>query len=259
MQESCPYIDTHIHLNLDVFENDLDTVIKRARGAGVDRMITIGTDLQSSRASVLIAERYPEVWAAVGIHPHESACADQNDPDEIALLTRHPRVVAIGEIGLDYYYDHSPRDIQQSLFQVQMKMARQLHMPVIIHAREAMDDAIEAIDASGPSPWKGVFHCFSGTLEDVSKVLKRGFHLSFTGVVTFKNFKQADTVKAVPIRRLLLETDAPFMTPVPHRGKRNEPVYLPYTAQWIADTYEIPLETLVNTCTQNALSLFRWE
>lgn len=252
-------IDTHLHLNLDPFKDDRDAVIDRAREAGVTRMITIGTDLESSRASVALAEQYPEVWAAVGIHPHESARAGENDMREIETLARHPRVAAVGEIGLDYFYDYSPRDIQQSIFSQQLERAGEWHLPVIVHVREAMQDAIRVIDAAGSGPWEGVFHCFGGNADDVPRILERGFHLSFTGVVTFKNFKRVDAVKAVPLHRLLLETDAPFMTPVPHRGKRNEPVYLIHTARWMANAMDIPLKILIQTTAQNALSLFKWD
>ncbi|MBN2104433.1 TatD family hydrolase [bacterium] len=252
-------IDTHVHLDQDLFNEDLDEVIKRARNAGVSRMITVGTDLKSSRDSVTIADRFPEVWAAVGVHPHEAARTCGSDLSEVEKLISHPKVVAIGEIGLDYYYHYSPPDVQQFLFSQQLKIARRFDLPIIIHVREAMEDAIKVIDSSGSAPWSGVFHCFSGTSEEVPKVLERGFHLSFTGVVTFKNYKNTDAVRAVPINRLLLETDAPYMTPVPHRGKRNEPSYILYTAHMIADILGVSFETLMVSSYKNALTLFGLE
>jgi len=253
------YIDTHIHLDLKPFAQDLEEVLRNARKAGVDRMITVGTDLNSSRASVALAEKHRMLWAAAGIHPHEAANAEATHLTEIERMTRHPRVVAVGEIGLDYHYDFSPRHIQKKLFLQQLKMSRRFNLPAIIHVREAMEDALEIIDTSGEPPWRGVFHCYGGTAEEVPEVLSRGFHISFTGVVTFKNFKHADAVKAVPLDRLLLETDAPYMTPVPHRGKRNEPVYLPYTAVWIANTLNMDPELLMQSTTRNAVSLFKLE
>lgn len=253
------YIDTHIHLNLDQFKDDIDLVIERANSAGVNQMITIGTDLKSSEESIALAENYAELYAAVGVHPHEAAKTGITNLSEIEHLAKHPKVVAIGEIGLDYYYDFSPQDVQHSLFKIQLKMARRLNLPVVIHVREAMQDALKVIDKAGTTPWRGVFHCFGGTKEDIPEVLERGFHVSFTGVVTFKNFKHTEAVQSVPLNRLLLETDAPYMTPVPHRGKRNEPVYLAYTAQWIADIMDIPIERLVQQTTENAKSLFGLE
>lgn len=253
------YIDTHIHLNDDRFREDFDQVLERAKGADVGCMITPGTDLQSSRESMILAEKHAEIYAAVGVHPHEAAKTGINDLAEIERMVKHLKVVAIGEIGLDYYYDFSPQDVQRSLFKIQLKMAKRLNVPVIIHVRDAMQDTFKVIDAAGQPPWQGVFHCFGGTKADIPGVLDRGFHISFTGVVTFKNFEHADAVRSVPLDRLLLETDAPYMTPVPHRGKRNEPMFLVDTASWIANARNISLETLAQATTSNARSLFGLE
>jgi TatD DNase family protein len=249
-------IDTHTHLTTNAFGQDLDDVIQRAKDADVMKMITVGTDLESSRNSIVIAERYPEIYAAVGIHPHEAGIGIQA-LTRIQNLADHPKVVAIGEIGLDYYYDLSPRDQQHTWFKSQLELARKLNLPVIIHVREAMDDALSIIQSAGTSPWRGVFHCYGGTRKQIPDILNMGFYISFTGVVTFKNFKHADAVQAVPLNRLLLETDAPYMTPVPHRGKRNESMYLPYTVQALAKIMGVPPLNLIESSTQNADSLFK--
>lgn len=249
-------IDTHIHLDAEAFGQDLDAVVGRALEAGVGRMITIGTDVNSSRKAVEIAENFECVFASVGIHPHDAAKAGSGDLGEIRILTDHPKVVGMGEIGLDYYYDFSPRETQQSLFVAQLQMAARLNLPVVVHVREAMTDAMKCISDAGEGPWTGVFHCFGGSAEDVPAVLEAGFHISFTGVITFKNFSRTDAVRAVPLNRLLLETDAPFMTPVPHRGKRNEPLYLRHTAERLAEIHAVSTDLLAETTTKNALALF---
>ena len=249
------FIDTHTHLTMDTYVQDLNDVIQRATDKDVLKIITVGTDLESSRASIALAEQYPELFAAVGIHPHE-AHADSKTLKKMKELADHPKVVAIGEIGLDYYYDFSPRDLQHTLFKAQLELARQANLPVIVHVREAMDDALSIIQSFGTASWKGVFHCYGGTRKEIPDILNLGFHISFTGVVTFKNFRRIDAVQAVPLTCLLLESDAPYMTPVPHRGKRNEPMYLPYTAEAIAKMLGCPLHDLVESTTHNAVSLF---
>jgi TatD DNase family protein len=248
-------VDTHTHLTMNEFKADLDDVIQRARDSGVMKMITVGTDLESSRDSVSLTERYHEIFAAVGLHPHE-ANKEFGGLSRIRELAAHFKVVAIGEIGLDYYYDFSPREFQHHCFKAQLELARQLDLPVIVHVRDAMDDALSIIRSAGKPPWRGVFHCYGGTREEIPDVLKMGFHISFTGVVSFKNFRHMDAVQEVPLSRLLLETDAPYMTPVPHRGKRNEPMYLPYTVQAIAKMTDISEERLIKSTTQNANTLF---
>jgi TatD DNase family protein len=248
-------VDTHTHLTMSEFEEDLDDVIQRAREAGVMKMISVGTDYDSSHGSISLAERHHEIFAAVGLHPHE-ADTDLGNLSWIQELAAHSKVVAIGEIGLDYYYNFSPRDLQQHWFKAQLELARQLNLPVIVHVRDAMNDALSIIRSAGTPPWQGVFHCYGGTRKEIPDILKMGFHVSFTGVVSFKNFMQMDAVQAVPLSRLLLETDAPYMAPVPYRGKRNEPMYLPYTLQAIAKITDIPADRLIKSTTQNADLLF---
>jgi TatD DNase family protein len=250
------FIDTHAHLNMDAFDEDLNEVIRNARKAGVEAIIDIGTDLPTSQKSIQISLTNDMVFASVGIHPHDAVKTEESDFVELEHLAGQSKVVAIGETGLDYHYDFSPPDDQKHVFKIQLLLARKLHLPLIIHNRQAFQDGLDILDDAGNSPWKGVFHCFGGSAEEAHKILERGFHISFTGVVTFKNFTKRDVVRTVPLEKILLETDAPYMTPVPHRGKRNEPKWLIHTAQVLAGIYEIDLNRLLEITTANARSLF---
>ncbi len=252
-------IDTHAHLNSQPFDGDREEVIQRAKEADVQVILDVGTDLETSRKAVGYSEKIDGLYAAVGIHPHDAAKAGKQDLNEITRLLDHPKVVGLGEIGLDYHYHFSPAEIQQEIFSKQLRLAQEKNKPVIIHIREAMQDGLVIIDHSGKSPWKGVFHCYGGTVEDIPLVLKKGFFISFTGVVTFHNFKNVEKIRAVPLDRLLLETDAPFMTPVPYRGKRNEPCFLIHTAKTLADLYGIDYEELTKITSSNARMLFGLE
>lgn len=252
-------IDTHTHLNLKSFDNDRLEVVQRAREADVEIVLDVGTDLKTSRKAVQNSQQIKGVYAAVGIHPHDSAKVGKQDIAEIRKLLDHPKVVGLGEIGLDYHYQFSPADIQQEMFSMQLRLAQEKNMPVIVHMREAMQNGLKIIDRSGKAPWKGVFHCYGGTVEDVQSIIERGFYISFTGVVTFHNFRDIEKVRAVPLDRLLLETDTPYMTPVPHRGKRNEPGFLIHTARVLADIYKIEYEELAEVTTSNARMLFGLE
>jgi len=250
-------IDTHTHINMDKFDNDREDVIQRARDAGIKIVLDVGTDLKSSQKAVENSERFKEVRAVVGIHPHEAVRAKEQDILEIERLLEHPNVVGIGEIGLDYYYNFSPEEIQKEIFSRQLYIAKEQKLPVVIHVRKAMKDTIEILDTVGDLPARGVFHCFGGTVEDVHRVLKMGFFISFTGIVTFHNFKNFDKIRQVPINKLLLETDSPYMTPVPHRGKRNEPCFLVHTARKLSEIYDTELNNLAGTTTKNAQALFK--
>jgi len=249
-------IDTHAHLNMNEFENDLGDVVKRAAAADVGVILDVATDLKSSRKAVKNSKKYREIYAAVGFHPHEAVNVKEEDWVELEKLLMHPNVVAVGEIGLDYHYDFSPRDIQREVFLRQLKLAKKRDLPVIIHIREAMKDGLSVFDRCGDLKGRGVFHCFGGEETDVRKVLERGFYISFTGVVTFKNYTKKNIVRIVPIGRILLETDAPFMAPVPMRGKRNEPGFIVHTAQRIAETMGVTYGTISVATTVNAEALF---
>lgn len=244
---------------MEQFVKDREAVLTRAASAGVTAVIDIGTDLASSKAAAGLSRIFDNVFASAGIHPHESGAAGDDDLAALEALLTMPRTVALGEIGLDYHYDFSPRETQQSLFKRQLQLARSLDMPVIIHVREAMQEALAIIDSLGAAPWRGVFHCFSGTAADAAEVQERGFHVSFTGVVTFKNFVTSDAVRLIQEERLLLETDCPYMAPVPHRGKRCEPMHLPHTGGKVAEIRGVSPEHLAAATTENAIALFGLE
>ncbi len=221
---SAEFIDTHCHLDARAFDADREAVIERARAAGVTRIVAIGTgdgppDLE---AGIRLAERYPFMDATVGVHPHDAAKASEETWVELSSLVAHPKVVALGEIGLDYHYNFSPPEVQRAAFVRQMEIARQARLPIIIHTREAWEDTLELIRRHWDGAIGGVFHCFSGGPREAEQVLELGFHVSFSGIVTFP--KAADVQQAarmVPDERLLIETDAPYLAPVPFRGKRN--------------------------------------
>lgn len=228
-------IDTHTHLDDGRFDRDREGVIARAQEAGVHTFITIGCDLATSRAAVALADRYPFVYATVGVHPHEVRHVKDDWFTELRDLARHPKVLAYGEIGLDYHYDHSPRDIQRARFREQVRLARELTLPIVIHTREAQEDTIGILKEERASELGGVFHCFSGDAWLAKDALDLGFYVSFSGVITFHNATMLREIAVtVPMDRLLIETDCPYLTPVPHRGKRNEPAYVKLVAEQIA-------------------------
>lgn len=233
---SAPLIDTHCHLDARAFDADRDACIERARAAGVERLVAIGTgdgppDLE---AGIRLAERYPFIEATVGVHPHDAAKATEETWAGLAALMGHPKVVAVGEIGLDYHYDFSPRETQQAVFARQLEMAREAGLPVVIHTREAWRDTVELIRRHGVVG--GVFHCFSGGPREAEEALALGFYLSFSGIVTFPKAEEIRRAALLaPDDRLLIETDSPYLAPAPHRGKRNEPAYLVQTARCLAE------------------------
>jgi TatD DNase family protein len=248
-------VDTHIHLDDPGYDKDRDTIICRAKEKGVDHIITVGSDLTSSSSSIALTQGYDILSAAVGVHPHEAKRAGADTYTKLKALAQNKRVVAIGEIGLDYYYDHSPRTLQREVFHKQMSLAKELELPVIIHTREALSDTIEMVKEEGIS--KGVFHCFSGSLAEAEEVISLGFYVSVAGPVTFKNAQSIkDVAREVPLARLLLETDGPYLTPHPFRGKRNEPGYLRYIAEEIAELRDLAFEEIAYVTTENAKILF---
>ena len=248
------YFDSHAHLDEACFAEDFEEILARMAQNQVRGMMNIGCDLPSSERSIRLAERYDWIWAAVGSHPDD---ADQVDEARILMyrkLARHSRVKAIGEIGLDYHYEDIPRDVQQHAFRLQMALAEELELPVVIHEREAHGDALTIIDEY-PSV-KGVFHCFSGSPELANELVRRGWYIGFTGVVTFKNARKAvETAKSIPLNRILIETDCPYMSPEPNRGKRNSSLNLPYVAQAIAELKGITAEEVIDVTRQNAEKL----
>jgi TatD DNase family protein len=228
-------IDTHTHLDDARYDDDRETMIARAREAGVDTFITIGCDLATSKAAVELADRYPFVYASIGVHPHEVRHIGDDWYDDLRRLAQHPKVVAYGEIGLDYHYNHSPPKLQRERFREQILLARELNLPVIIHTREAQEDTVAILEEEQAGTTGGVFHCFTGDAWLAKDGLDLGFYLSFSGVVTFQNATMLrEIVKTVPLDRMLIETDCPYLTPAPHRGKRNEPAYVKLVADTIA-------------------------
>ncbi len=231
-------IDTHCHLDSKPFSADLDATIQRARDAGVDRLVAIGTgdgppDLE---AGIRLADAYPFIYATAGVHPHDAAKATAETWPQLLSLTAHPKCLAVGEIGLDYHYDFSPREVQRAAFVEQLGIARAAGLPIVIHTREAWEDTISILKEHWDGRPGGIFHCFSGGPKEAEIVLEMGFFVSFSGILTFPRATEIHAAaKLVPDDRLLVETDAPYLAPVPYRGKRNEPAYVVHTAQRLAE------------------------
>ncbi len=250
------FFDSHAHLDEACFAEDFDEILANMAQNHVRGMMDVGCDLPSSEAAIALAARYNWVWAAVGSHPDDADHVDEARILTYRKLARHPRVKAIGEIGLDYHYEDVPRDVQQHAFRLQMSLAEELDLPVIIHEREAHGDALAIIDEY-PTV-KGVFHCFSGSPEMAGEFVRRGWYIGFTGVVTFKNARKAvETARSIPLDRILIETDCPYMAPEPFRGRRNDPSLVPYVAQKIADLRALPVATMAQLTWDNAHRLFR--
>ena len=249
--------DSHAHVDGPEFDADRDAVLARARAAGVKRMVVIGAvgDFHSAERAVALAEHDPDIWATVATHPHD---VEKMTPEWWAVherLARHPRVVAIGETGLDYYYDHLPREAQRAAFPRFIELARSVGKPVVCHIRDAHDDARAILAASGIG--RGIIHCFTGGPADAKAYVALGFHVSFSGIVTYKTAQPIrDAVREVPTDRLLIETDCPYLAPVPMRGKRNEPAYVVHTAAVVAKEAGVPVEELAARTTANACAVF---
>ena len=248
--------DSHAHIDDERFDADREEVVARALAAGVSLIVNIGADMASSARSVALAETYPGIYAAVGMHPHDSQDMQETDYLQLERWTTHPKVVAIGEIGLDYHYDLSPRPVQKEVFLRQLDLARKTGKPFIIHEREAHADMMDII-RNAARGLNGVFHCFSGSVETAREYLKMGFYISVAGPVTFsKSLKTKEVAKAVPLDRLLVETDSPYLTPQPFRGKRNEPAHVRLVAEEIANLRDISLAELAEATTANVRRLF---
>ena len=265
-------IDSHCHIDGEQFDADRDEVVERALDAGVKLMLNIGTgdpNTDDFSRAVAVAEKYENVYAAVGVHPHDAKLYDDSAEQHlIELVKSSEKVIAWGEIGLDYYYDHSPRDVQREVFRRQIRTAKTLDLPVIIHSREADDETVDILrdeyseqDADkSVRVTPGIMHCFGGTAAMAEALMKLGFLISFAGNVTFKKADNLrDAARVVPLDRLLIETDCPFLTPVPFRGKRNEPSLVVHTAQFLAAFYGVEVEKLADQTTKNFLDFFNLE
>ncbi len=253
-------VDTHAHLDFPEFSEDLDGVLERASKAGVCEIVTIGIDLASSRKAVELADAHPGIFATVGIHPHDAFLLNDRQLKTLETLSREKRVLAVGEVGLDYYRDRQPRKLQQQCLRQQLELACSVGLPVVFHVREAHVDFLEIIKDYARALSGGVLHCFSGDWTVAKSCLDMGFYLSIPGTVTFPRAEtQHEVVKRAPLDRLLLETDAPYLAPVPFRGKVNEPAFVVYAARKVADLRHASLEEIAHQTTINAHKVFRIE
>lgn len=251
-------VDSHCHLDFPDYAGKVDEVLTRARGAGVGVCVSIGTELKRFPGVKAVAEAHADVWCSVGVHPHESEKELLDDEAALVAEATHPKVVAIGETGLDYYYEHSPRQPQQKNFRSHIAAARRTGLPVIVHTRDADDDTIAILrDEMGKGAFTGVIHCFTGTQKLADAALEMGLYISVSGIATFKNSTPLrDVIKSVPLDRLLVETDAPYLAPVPHRGKTNEPAFVVHTAAMLAQLKDVSEAELAAATTDNFFRLF---
>jgi len=249
------YIDSHCHIEMSDFDSDRESMINRARDAGVELLVCVGNgEIQrdSHSAAIKLAEKYDFIYTTVGVHPHEARLYSSDIEARLKTLASHPRVIGWGEVGLDYHYNNSPRDTQRDVFRRQVRLARERRLPAIIHTREAEPDTLTILDEEWSSELPGVIHCFTGTRHFAERVVEMGFYISFSGVVTFKKSEDLrETARALPLDRILIETDSPFLAPIPYRGRRNEPAYVVETAKALAElrgtsTAEIGRETSDN-------------
>jgi TatD DNase family protein len=253
------FIDSHCHLNYKGLIEDQDGVIARARAAGVSGMLNISTRESEWDAIIKTAEQKTEIWASIGIHPHEADTHADIDTQKLVARTAHPKVVAIGETGLDYYYDHSDRAQQQVSFRAHIAASRETGLPLIVHTRDADEDCAGILtDEMGKGRYTGVIHCFTASQAFAETALSLGFYISISGIVTFKNAKDLQaTAKTIPDDRLLIETDSPFLAPIPHRGRPCEPAFVVDTARYLADLRGVSLENLAAQTTRNFYDLFK--
>ncbi len=253
-------IDSHAHIQGKEYAGEAADVIARARAAGVDTIIAVGGagDMSSNTEAVALADAFPNIYATVGMHPHDAKDVGADELVALCELASRPKVIAVGETGLDYYYNHSPHDVQRRVFTQFIQMARETRLPIVVHERDAAQETAELLRSEGMGMLRGVIHCFTGNYEAACAYLDLGFYLSFTGIITFKNADSLrEVVRKVPLERMLVETDSPFLTPVPHRGKRNEPAYVRHVAETIATVKGVSLDQVATQTTDNARSLFR--
>jgi TatD DNase family protein len=252
-------IDSHAHIQGKEYAGEAEAVIARAREAGVEMIIAVGGagDMSSNSEAVRLAHAFANVYATVGMHPHDAKDVGADELDILKLSAADAKVVAIGETGLDYYYSHSPHDVQRRVFGQFIQMARQTQLPIVVHERDAAAEAMALLRSEGGGELRGVIHCFTGDYQAARAYLDLGFYLSFTGIITFKNAGALrEVVGKVPLDRMLVETDSPYLTPVPHRGKRNEPAYVRFVAETIATVKNVDLATVAQATSANVKNLF---
>ncbi len=251
-------IDSHAHLEMSEFEKDLEAVLQRAKASGIQYIFTVGTEQKDWGRALEIANTHAWIFAILGVHPHNAKEVDDRTYTTLKTLCQGEKVRAFGEIGLDFFRNHSPRDIQVERFREQIGLARELNLPIVVHDRDAHEETLEILRSEGARDRGGIIHCFSGDLAMAQKCMEIGFYISVPGSITYKNAERfQEIVKQIPLESLLVETDAPFLTPVPFRGKRNEPGYVRYTAQKVAEIKKVPFEKVAETTTENALRVFR--
>ena len=246
-------IDTHAHIYSDDYSDRIDDVIQAAEDNGVEKIISVGVDLATSEECLKLAEKYPSVYASCGYHPHEAVKAPKGYLYELEHFYEHPKVVAVGEIGLDYHYNFSDPRCQIKVFREQLEMANSNNLPAVVHCRESDDDVLYGIHQSGNK--SGVIHCFASDLDFANSILKTGFYISFTGMITFVKALEV-VVREIPLDKMMVETDTPYLSPKPHRGKKNEPAYAVYVAEKIAELKKISIEEVADATTETAYNLF---
>ncbi len=252
------FVDSHCHLDFKDFDADRDDVLARARAAKVAMMVTISTKITEAAQIIALAEAHEELACTIGIHPHEAGAQPETSPAQLVELARHPKVIGIGETGLDYYYEHSPREAQQRNFRAHIEAARLSGLPLIVHARDADQDTADIMEEEmGKGAYPALIHCFTAGPELAQRALDMGCYISISGIATFKSAKQLrQTIESIPLERLLIETDAPFLAPVPHRGKRNEPSFVADTAAALAELKGVSTEELARVTSDNFFTLF---
>lgn len=253
-------IDSHAHIQGKEYSEDRDAVIARAHDAGVEKIIAVGGtgDMSSNNEAIALAAAFPSIYATVGMHPHDAKDVGEEELRELGALTSNAKVIAVGETGLDYYYNHSSHDVQRRVFTHFIHMARDTGLPLVVHERDAAQEAAELLRSEGGGGLRGVIHCFTGDYDAARVYLDLGFYLSFSGIITFKNAGPLrEVVRKAALERMLVETDSPFLTPVPHRGKRNEPAYVRFVAETIAEIKGVPLEEVAQRTTRNVQDLFK--
>ena len=252
-------VDSHCHLDFDAFDGELDAIVENARDAGVGMMVTICTKLSAFDRVLAVAERYDHIYCSVGVHPHEAADENVRTPDRLIELAAHPKVVGIGETGLDYYYEHSPREEQQSSFAAHIEAAQETGLPLIIHTRDAdADMAMMLEEAARRAPFSGVLHCFSSGRALAEMAVGLGLHVSFSGILTFKKADELREIAGIlPLPQILVETDSPYLAPMPNRGKRNEPSYVTHTAAKLAEVRQVSSAEIADMTTDNFFNLFK--
>jgi len=259
-QNSLGLIDSHAHIQDKEYTGEVDAVIGRAREAGVEQIVVVGGagDMSSNTAAVALTESWTNLYATVGMHPHDAKDVGDEELQALKKLTAHPKVIAVGETGLDYYYNHSPREVQRRVFAQFICLAEETGLPLVVHERDAARESVELLRNEGAGKIRGVIHCFTGDYDAAREYLDLGFYLSFTGIITFKNAEPLrEVVRKMPLDRIFVETDSPYLTPVPHRGRRNEPAYVHFVAATIASVKGLNIEEVARVTTNNVRALFR--